>query len=369
VSRGLSSIGLAALLAAGIAGGVGLAARVDRDAESPKELDPALILQGAFNRAAAIATKAVVHITISDGRGSDNVGSGVIVTPQGHILTNYHVVRDSLKCKVRFVDGKQYLAQIKGRDPDSDLAVLVIDAPDRKLDPIAFADSDRVRVGDVVFAVGSPFGYTHTVTSGIVSAKHRRVELGKPYEDYLQTDAAINPGNSGGALVNLKGELVGINSAMVSGSRTNDGVGLAIASNLVKWVQERLIRDGEVRRGYLGIKISDVDYDKLRNFLAMEPEFGGVHSQADLEKALGMTDAAGTLVMQVLPGTPAEQIGLKRFDVILEIDGRPVRNQYELVLRVVELEPGRQIKFKFLRGQKKLDGVATLEDRRTAPPQ
>ena len=368
MSRGLSSIGLAALLAAGIAGGVGLAARVDRDSEAPKELDPALILQGAFNRAASIATKAVVHITINDGRRSD-VGSGVIVTPQGHILTNYPVVRDSLSCKVRFVDGKEYFAQIKGRDPDSDLAVLVIDAPDRKLDPIAFADSDRVRVGDVVFAVGSPFGYTHTVTSGIVSAKHRRVELGKPYEDYLQTDAAINPGNSGGALVNLKGELVGINSAMVSGSRTNDGVGLAIASNLVKWVQERLVRDGEVRRGYLGIRISDVDIDKVRDKLVGEPRFAGVRTQADLLKALGMTDATGTLVVNVVPGTPAEEIGLMPFDVILEIDGKPVRNQYELVLRVVELEPGRQIKFKFLRDQKRHDGVATLEDRRSAPPQ
>src|SRR5688572_24965622 len=120
MSRG-SSIGLVALLAAGIAGGVGLAARIDRESGAPKELDPALILQGAFNRAAAIATKAVVHITINDGRRSD-VGSGVIVTPQGHILTNYHVVRDSLSCKVRFVDGKEYFAQIKGRDPDSDLA-------------------------------------------------------------------------------------------------------------------------------------------------------------------------------------------------------------------------------------------------------
>lgn len=369
MNRGLSTIGLAALLAAGIAGGIGLAARFERKAESsPETLDSALVLQSAFNRAASIAKKAVVHITISDGHSPENVGSGVIVSPKGHIVTNYHVVREDLPCRVRFVDGSEYVAVIRGRDPDSDLAVLEIDAKGRELQPIAFADSDQVRVGDIVFAVGSPFGYTHTVTSGIVSAKHRRLEMGQSYEDYLQTDAAINPGNSGGALVNLRGELVGVNSAMVSGSRTNDGVGLAIASNLVKWVQERLIRDGEVHRGFLGISILDPRYDQIENTnLVLNPSLQGVASQEELLGRLGLNEATGAMIVGVHAGGPAHSGGLRVLDVLTEIDGRPIRTVSELVWRVVELEPGKTARLKFIRDRKLQEATVTLQERpRTA---
>jgi S1-C subfamily serine protease len=365
VNRGLSTIGLAALLAAGIAGGIGLAARFERKAGfSPETPDSALVLQSAFNRAASIAKKAVVHITIGEGHSTDNVGSGVIVSPKGYIVTNNHVVREDFPCRVRFVDGSEYVAVIRGRDPDSDLAVLEIDAKGRELQPIAFADSDQVRVGDIVFAVGSPFGYTHTVTSGIVSAKHRRLEMGQAYEDYLQTDAAINPGNSGGALVNLRGELVGVNSAMVSGSRTNDGVGLAIASNLVKWVQERLIRDGEVHRGFLGINILEPQYEQIANWdLMLNPTLRGVTSQEELLRRLGLKEAAGAMIVAVHAGGPAHSGGLKVMDVLTEIDGRPIRTVNELVWRVVELEPGKVVRLKFIRDRKAQDAMVTLNER------
>ena len=364
MNRGLSALALAALLAVGIAGGVGLAGKLDRaPAPDPATLDNALILQSSFNRAAAIATKAVVHITI-EGLGTDNVGSGVIVTPKGHIVTNYHVVRDNLPCRVRFVDGSEYVAEITGRDPDSDLAVLKIDPMGRDLQPIVIADSDKVRVGDIVFAIGSPFGYTHTVTSGIVSAKHRRLELDKPYEDYLQTDAAINPGNSGGALVNLRGELVGVNSAMVSGSRTNDGVGLAIASNLVKWVQERLIRDGQVRRGRLGILGQEFSVkDMALSGLLVTPELRAAATNEELARLLGLTEPAGAVITNVFPGTPAGRVPLKPLDVITEVDGRPIRTIHELALRVSELEPGRKVKLKYVRNRKVLEATVTLSDR------
>ncbi|HEU4339245.1 MAG TPA: trypsin-like peptidase domain-containing protein [Planctomycetota bacterium] len=369
---------LAALLAAGIAGGVGLAARLDRngDASSPT-LNDALTLQSAFNRAASIATKAVVHITVNGAPGGDNVGSGVIVSSEGHILTNFHVVRETQgkTCLVRFVDGAEFEAEIQGLDWESDLALLKIDRGARTLHPVVFADSDKVRVGDIVFAVGSPFGYTHTVTSGIVSAKHRVVEEDVPYQDYLQTDAAINPGNSGGALVNLRGELVGLNSAMVSGSRTNDGVGLAIASNLVHWVQKRLIRDGVVRRGFLGIVRLDVDIKDLKkgyrvkhpheeSYRIMEPlrnpVLAGAATTEEVVTRLGFKEAAGAFVAAVVSKSPAEEAGLQELDVITELDGRPIRSARELSLRILELDPGTKVAIKFHRGKETQSTSATL---------
>ncbi len=367
MNRGLSALALAALLAAGIAGGVGLSARLDRNGDtSPGSVDAALTLQSAYNRAASIATKAVVHLTLVEGRVPENVGSGVIVSKEGHIVTNYHVVRQMQgdSCVVRFVDGAEFEATLRGFDEESDLAVLKIDAGGRVLHPIVFADSDKARVGDLVFAIGSPFGYTHTVTSGIVSAKHRILEMGRAYEDYLQTDAAINPGNSGGALVNLRGELLGVNSAMVSGSRTNDGVGLAIASNLVKWVQERLIRDGQVRRGFLGIDIIDVELKTLRKFPHLViPRLAGTESQEDLVRRLGLPDGSGALVVGVREGGAAELIPLRELDVVSEFDGRAIRNVHELIQRVVEMEPGRTVKLKFVRAGKVQEATATLKER------
>jgi S1-C subfamily serine protease len=372
VNRGLSTLALVALLGAGIAAGVGLAARLDGGAGSdPRSLDAALTLQSTFNRAAAVATQAVVHITTSEdsnfngnvGSG-DNVGSGVIVTREGHLVTNYHVIRGARGCRVRFVDGSEYTGVVVGMDLESDLAVVKIDAGGKELTPIVFADSDRARVGDVVFAIGSPFGYTHTVTSGIVSAKHRRLEFGKPYEDYLQTDAAINPGNSGGALVNLKGELVGLNTAIVSRNRASDGVGLAIASNLVKWVQERLIRDGVVRRGYLGITPMDLDLKSLEhNGLGSDPVLGGARTPEELARKLKLRDTSGVLIVGVKPASPAARVGLRPYDVIVEFDGRPVRNRHEFFFQVAEVAPGRTIRLKYRREGKLIEAEVVLAER------
>ncbi|HZN62771.1 MAG TPA: trypsin-like peptidase domain-containing protein [Planctomycetota bacterium] len=372
MSRGISALSLAALLAVGVAGGIGLAARLERSGDtSPANLDSALTLQSAFNRAATLATKAVVHITLNDGFSTDNVGSGVIVSAQGHIVTNYHVIRPTGggSCLVRFVDGSEFEATVRGVDEESDIAVLKIEPGSRILHPVVFADSDKARVGDIVFAVGSPFGYTHTVTSGIVSAKHRRIEDGAPYEDYLQTDAAINPGNSGGALVNLRGELVGLNSAIVSGSRTNDGVGLAIASNLVNWVQGRLIRDGIVTRGFLGIIRSDVDFKGLRKTeqqnrkVCPNPILPGVTTTEDLVRRLGLSEPSGALVVYVIKGMPAHAAGLKVQDVITELEGRPIRSASELSLRIMELEPGTKVTLKFVRDGQPQKATVTLEGR------
>jgi len=389
VNRGLSTLALVALLSAGIAGGVGLAARFDGGAGSdPRNLDAALTLQSAFNRAATVATPAVVHITTTEdvnlegnngyGAGAgDNVGSGVVVSGQGHIVTNLHVVRGASGCRVRFVDGSEYSGKVVGGDPDSDLAIVKIDAGAKALTPIVFADSDRARVGDFVFAIGSPFGYTHTVTSGIVSAKHRRLEFGMPYEDYLQTDAAINPGNSGGALVNLKGELVGLNTAIVSRNRASDGVGLAIASNVVKWVQERLIRDGVVRRGYLGIGPFDLDPRGLRMVparlaAAWTPEemaslldLAKAQSPEEMAKRLGLAEPAGVLILSVTRRSPAGEIPLRFLDVMTEFDGRPVRNRHELFFQVAELAPGRRVKLKFVRDGKAQEAEVVLAERPT----
>jgi len=363
VSRGRSTLGVLALLGAGIAGGVGLASRQQN--ESPANLRTALELQASFNRAADIAMRSVVHITQKgDGFQSDNVGSGIIVTKEGHIVTNGHVVGQGKQCQVRFVDGSEYSGKVVGEDHESDIAVVKIEAPGAALAPMEFGDSDRVRVGDIVFAIGSPYGYNHTVTSGIVSAKHRRIEEGKPYEDYLQTDAAINPGNSGGALVNLEGKLVGLNTAMVSQTRAGQGIGLAIASKLVKWVQERLIRDGVVKRGYLGIVPLDLDMGMIeRARLRDVPPFQGVRTQEELLKRLGLTEATGVLLGSVVSESPADRAGLQYCDVLVEFDGKPLKGRHELFFRVAEIAPGAKVKVKFRRGGKEQGAEVVLAER------
>ena len=375
MNRGLSTLALVALLGAGIAGGVGLAARLEGGTGAdPRSLDPALVLQSAFNRAAAVATPAVVHIMTTDdqnlegnnagGGTTDNVGSGVIVSSQGHLVTNLHVVHGASGCRVRFVDGSEYAGTVMGGDEESDLAIVKIDAGGKMLTPIVFADSDHARVGDMVFAIGSPFGYTHTVTSGIVSAKHRRLEFGRAYEDFLQTDAAINPGNSGGALVNLKGELVGLNTAIVSRNRASDGVGLAIASNLVKWVQERLIRDGKVRRGYLGINPRDIDRKLLEDARRVRnPVLGGAETPEELAQTLKVPSTSGVVIVGVIRPSPAVEIGLRIYDVIVEFDGRPVRNCHEFFFQVAELPPKKAIHLKYYREGKVLESNVVLAER------
>src|SRR5262245_51613430 len=267
---------VAVFLGAGVAAGMGLGRAFDRSsgtpavaAERPLVSGDLSAVQEALASVAEGASPSVVHITTQIGaRGdpweSQGVGSGVIVSAEGHILTNHHVIdaegrRQTLR--VRFSDGREFPAKVEGTDSESDLALLKIDPKGATLSPIRFADSDKVRVGHLCLAIGSPFGYSHSVTFGTVSAKHRHAQLSQPYQDFIQTDAPINPGNSGGALVNIKGELIGINAAIVSQNRGSDGVGLAIASNLAKQVSDQLQKYGRVRRGYLGI--GPLDFEQV----------------------------------------------------------------------------------------------------------
>lgn len=257
------------------------------------------------------------------------LGSGVIIESNGTILTNNHVVDDADNIKVRLMDGREFEATVKGKDPQTDLAVVTIDT--KNLTPIRLGNSDRVRVGDMVLAIGSPLNpqLEHTVTSGIVSAKGRSGVGLSQYEDYIQTDAAINPGNSGGALVDLRGNLIGINSAIVSQSGGFQGIGFAIPVNLAKKVMEDIINNGKVIRGWLGVYIQNIT-----------PE---------LAKALDLKSTKGVLVSKIQKDSPAEKAGLKEEDVILAFNNKDLDNATELSTWVASSSPDQDVTLTILR--------------------
>jgi len=263
----------------------------------------------------------------------EGLGSGVIVSEEGYILTNNHVItgRDrngvADKITVELVDRRTFEAKVVGRDPLTDLAVLKIDGGD--LPTVPYGDSDALRVGEIVVAVGNPFGQLHTVTSGIVSAVGRSgIGLAR-YEDFIQTDAAINPGNSGGALVNTRGEVMGINTAIASRSGGYQGIGFAVPINMARKIMAKLIEDGEVRRGFLGILPQDID--------------------KDIASALGLRPYQGVLVGEVVVDKPAEKAGIEVGDVILEVDGEKLESADELRHRIADIEPGTAVKLRVLR--------------------
>lgn len=255
-------------------------------------------------------------------------GSGVIISKDGYIVTNNHVIEDADQVHVQLQDKSSYTARVIASDALVDVAVLKIDASN--LPPIAWGDSDKVQVGEQVFAIGNPFDLEGSVSKGIVSAKGRNMEESRHYEDYIQTDAAINPGNSGGALINIHGELIGISAAIASTTRYNMGVGFAIPSNLVRYAVNGLLKEGKLVRGYLGVSLPpEIEDDVLSN--------------------LGIQKNQGALIAGVQIGSPADQAKLRSGDFITEVDGHQVNSSGDLRLIVAQIPVGKDVQVKYIR--------------------
>jgi serine protease Do len=263
------------------------------------------------------------------------VGSGFIVSREGYILTNNHVVDGADQIKVKLANGKEYDAKVVGRDPKTDLALLKISAVS-DLQPLKLGDSEDLKVGSWVLAIGSPFGLEQTVTAGIVSAKGRVIGSG-PYDNFIQTDASINPGNSGGPLINMKGEVVGINTAIIAGGQ---GIGFAIPINMAKEISSQLQEKGRVSRGWLGVSIQEVT-----------PE---------LAKSFNLKEKKGALVAQVVSGSPAEKAGIEQGDVIVEFDGKEISDSKDLPRIVASSPVGKSVTVKVLRDGKATDRQVKL---------
>jgi serine protease Do len=268
------------------------------------------------------------------------LGSGVIISPNGYIVTNNHVIEKATEIRVQLGNRKEYKAKLIGTDPRTDVAVIKIDAGG--LPVVPWGDSDELKVGEIVMAFGNPFGLNQTVTRGSVSAVGRSDVGIESYENFIQTDAAINPGNSGGALVDIYGDLVGINTAIVSPSGGFNGVGFAIPSNMVRKVAESLIKTGKVERGWLGVTIQDITPALSRQF--------------------GLSEVRGALVADVSTDSPAAHAGIKRGDVILELNGAPVENRSQLASQIGLTPVGSKVTLKVRRGSKDIDLTVTIAE-------
>ncbi|MEN9577844.1 MAG: hypothetical protein RJA70_853 [Pseudomonadota bacterium] len=263
------------------------------------------------------------------------LGSGVVVSAEGIVLTNNHVVEGADGVKITTSDNQEYTATVVGTDAKSDLAVLRIQGEPKGLKPITFGDSSQLRLGDVVLAIGNPFGVGQTVTMGIVSAKGRADVGIVDYEDFIQTDAAINPGNSGGALVNMRGELVGVNTAILSRSGGYQGIGFAIPTNMAQPILQSLLTDGRVTRGFLGIGIQD-----------LTPE---------IAEAMALPTREGVLVSDVQPGGAAALSGIRRGDVILSVGGKPVKSSGHLRNLIATAGANKEVALRVQRAKSQLD--------------
>ncbi|HTZ19075.1 MAG TPA: Do family serine endopeptidase [Dissulfurispiraceae bacterium] len=259
-----------------------------------------------------------------------SLGSGFIIDKDGFIITNNHVVEGADEIKVRLVDGREFRARVIGRDPKTDLALIKISSIFKELPVLPLGDSDKIRVGDWVLAVGNPFGLENTVTQGILSARGRELG-GGPFDSFLQTDAPINPGNSGGPLVNLKGEVIGINTAIIAAGQ---GIGFAIPSNVAKKIIPELKEKGKIVRGWIGVSIQ-----------TLTPE---------IAEKLGIKETDGVLVADVVKGGPAESAGIRRGDVIVMFQDKLIKKASDLSLAVADATPGKEAPIKVLRARKEI---------------
>ena len=271
-------------------------------------------------------------------RKSLGYGSGFVIDGRGLILTNEHVIDDSRHVTVRMFDGEEYAARLLGTDAETDLAVLKI-SPKKRLQPVRFGNSDRLRVGDWVMAVGNPYNYDHTVTVGIVSAKDRKID-DNPFENYIQTDAAINFGSSGGPLFNTTGEVIAINTALSTRGR---GIGFAIPINLVKEIVSQIEERGKVVRGFLGLRPEPITSDHM--------------------KVLQLPSTQGILVTAVDPGTAADKCGIRRYDVITEVSGVPIADKDDFFRRIAQVKPGTTVKLRGIRDQASMEFEAVVQER------
>ncbi|HXG90998.1 MAG TPA: trypsin-like peptidase domain-containing protein [Blastocatellia bacterium] len=304
-------------------------------------------LSAAFARVAEMVEPSVVHIKVYESEiyAREGAGSGVIVNPAGYILTNQHVIGRAIKIKVKLYNGNEYDAKVIGQDSGTDLAVIKIEARE-PLTVARFGDSDKLKVGDWVLAIGSPFGLEQTVTAGIISAKDRVADSNKQsaFQQFLQTDAAINPGNSGGPLVNLAGEVVGINTQIATNSGFNNGIGLALPSSTIADIYNQLVTNGRVRRGFLGISP-----------IEMTPQI------ARLNK---ITDGSGVVIRDLTSETsPAARAGLQSGDIVTAINGQKVKNVRELIRRIASLPVGSTATISYVRGGEPRTAQVKLEER------
>jgi len=307
------------------------------------------VMPGSLSPAAKRAAPAVVSISIKqavtknphqndpwfrffygdreDDDPQGGLGSGVIVSPEGYILTNFHVIEGAQEIEVTLSDSRKATAKLIGADPDTDLAILRIQLD--RLPVIALGNSDSLQVGDRVLAIGNPFGVGQTVTSGIVSALGRN-QLGiNTFENFIQTDAAINPGNSGGALVDVQGNLLGINTAIYSRSGGNMGIGFAIPVSTARQVLEGIVKDGQVTRGWLGVEPTEITPEMAETF--------------------GLKQTQGVIITGVLQDGPAAKAGIKPGDVLLRVAGKDIQNVGELLTHIASLPPGQQVKVELAR--------------------
>jgi len=278
---------------------------------------------------------------------STNLGSGVIVSDKGYILTNSHVVEAADEIEVVLADARRTRARVVGSDPDTDLAVLKVDLPE--LPSITFGDPEQARVGDVVLAIGNPYGFGSTVTLGIVSALGRsNLPINVPFQNYIQTDAAVNPGNSGGALVDIGGNLIGINSSIYSSTGSSVGIGFAIPASVAKDVLEQIVLNGGVTRGWIGVGA----YDMTREIAA----------------SLKLPDTKGALISEVVNGSPADKAGVRPGDILIAVNGKPVAGSSVMLDLIARLKPGQDARLKLVREKRETEIVVAV-GRRPRPAQ